>query len=39
MTVETATAADRFEYEGVTYWFCATGCRRRFERDPAAYIT
>jgi xanthine dehydrogenase accessory factor len=38
MTVETATAADRFEYEGVTYWFCATGCRRRFERDPAAYV-
>jgi xanthine dehydrogenase accessory factor len=38
MTVEIATAADRFEHEGVTYWFCATGCRRRFERDPAAYI-
>lgn len=38
MTVEIATAADRFEHEGVTYWFCATGCRRRFERDPAAYL-
>ena len=39
MTVEIATAADRYEYEGVTYWFCATGCRRRFERDPAAYLS
>lgn len=39
MTVETAAAADRFEHEGVTYWFCATGCRRRFERDPAGYLS
>ncbi len=38
MTVEKATAADRYEHEGVTYWFCATGCRRRFERDPEAYL-
>ena len=38
MTVEIATAADRCEHEGVTYWFCATGCRRRFERDPAAFL-
>lgn len=38
MTVEVATAADRFDHEGVTYWFCATGCRRRFERDPARYL-
>ena len=38
MTVEIATAADRFEHDGVTYWFCATGCRRRFERDPAAFV-
>ena len=38
MTVEIATAADRFEHEGVTYWFCASGCRRRFERDPAAFL-
>lgn len=38
MTVETATAADRCEYEGVTYWFCASGCRRRFERDPGGYL-
>ena len=39
MTVEIATAADRFEHEGVTYWFCASGCRRRFERDPGAFLS
>ena len=39
MTVEIATAADRFYHDGVTYWFCATGCRRRFERDPAAFLS
>ena len=39
MTVEKATAADRFEHEGVTYWFCASGCRQRFERDPAAFVS
>jgi xanthine dehydrogenase accessory factor len=39
MTVEPATAADRWEYGGVTYWFCASGCRRRFERDPAAFLS
>ena len=39
MTVEPATAADRFDHEGVTYWFCATGCRRGFERDPSAYLS
>ena len=38
MTVEPATAADHFEYEGVTYWFCAGGCRRRFESDPSSYL-
>ena len=39
MTVDPATAADRFEHEGATYWFCASGCRRRFESDPSAYIS
>jgi xanthine dehydrogenase accessory factor len=38
MTVDPSTAADRFEYDGVTYWFCAGGCRRRFESDPRRYL-
>jgi len=30
-------AAGPCEYEGVTYYFCGAGCRRRFESDPASY--
>jgi YHS domain-containing protein len=26
------------EHDGVTYYFCGTGCRRAFEADPAAYV-
>ena len=25
-------------HDGVTYYFCRTGCRRAFEADPAAYV-
>ena len=39
MNVDPSTAADRFLHEGVTYWFCAGGCRRRFEADPASCLT
>lgn len=26
------------EYEGVTYYFCAEECKRRFDADPASYV-
>ena len=33
-----ATAASRpLIYDGVTYYFCCTGCRREFDKDPATY--
>jgi len=38
MAVEPASAADSVVHDGVTYWFCAGGCRRRFEADPASYL-
>jgi YHS domain-containing protein len=37
MEVEIATARWTSEYEGQTTYFCAPGCKRRFDRDPAAY--
>lgn len=37
MTVAVSSAAATAVHEGVTYYFCAPGCRRRFESDPAAY--
>lgn len=26
------------EYQGQTYYFCAPGCKKRFQRDPEAFI-
>ena len=37
MLVAAGPDADGAEHEGVTYYFCSAGCRRAFERDPAAY--
>ena len=37
MTVDVATARHTTEYEGQTVYFCAAGCRRRFEQDPERY--
>jgi YHS domain-containing protein len=36
--VETAPAATT-EYKGKTYYFCSTGCKARFEKEPDKYIT
>ncbi len=37
MTVSAGPDGLPFEQDGVTYYFCSAGCRRAFERDPAAY--
>jgi xanthine dehydrogenase accessory factor len=37
MTVDVASAHYRAEYEGRTYYFCAGGCQRSFEADPAKF--
>src|SRR5215510_3934529 len=38
MTVEPATAAGKFDYEGETYYFCSPNCLRKFSADPQAYL-
>lgn len=38
MTVEVAAAAFATTHAGVTYYFCAAGCQRAFETDPAAFM-
>ncbi len=38
MEVDPATARFSAEHEGITYWFCAAGCHRRFEEDPAKFL-
>ena len=39
MTVEIAGARETAVHDGRTYYFCGAGCRRRFEADPARYLT
>jgi xanthine dehydrogenase accessory factor len=38
MTVEIATAHFTSQYEGTTYYFCAAGCKRSFDKEPQKYI-
>ena len=37
MTVEPATAAAQSRHGGQTYYFCAVGCKQRFDREPEKY--
>jgi YHS domain-containing protein len=37
MTVAKAKAAASFDYKGTTYYFCSTGCRDTFAKDPEKY--
>ncbi len=39
MTVQPATAAGSYEYQGKTYHFCATSCLTKFRIDPIHYLT
>jgi Cu+-exporting ATPase len=34
MTVDPSTAAGQYQYQGVTYYFCATSCLETFKADP-----
>lgn len=38
MTVPADDSSRPYVYEGVTYYFCAPGCRTAFEKNPESYI-
>lgn len=38
MTVTKAKAAATFDYKGTTYYFCSTGCKDAFAKDPEKYL-
>lgn len=38
MVVDPAQAEWTSEHKGQTYYFCAPGCKRQFERDPERYV-
>ncbi len=37
MQVDPERANAQSEYQGQTYYFCSTGCKERFDRDPQRY--
>jgi YHS domain-containing protein len=38
MQVDEAKAAGTSDYKGTTYYFCAPGCKRKFDADPEKYV-
>jgi Cu+-exporting ATPase len=38
MTIDPKSAAGSSEYKGVTYYFCALHCKKKFDADPDVYL-
>ncbi|HZD44408.1 MAG TPA: YHS domain-containing protein [Methanomicrobiales archaeon] len=38
MTVNESTAKFKSEYKGKTYYFCAPGCKKRFDANPEEFL-
>ena len=38
MTVDEKTAQFKSEYKGKTYFFCAPGCKKKFDEHPEEYV-
>ena len=38
MNVMPETAAGSYEYKGKTYYFCCSGCKPMFDKNPQKYI-
>ncbi len=38
MDVDPKTAAAQSAYKGAMYYFCAVGCKQKFDREPEKYL-
>jgi YHS domain-containing protein len=38
MQVDESKAAGTSQYQGKMYYFCAIGCKRKFDENPDKYI-
>jgi len=38
MKVDPSKAAAKSEYNGKTYYFCALGCKKMFDKNPGRYL-
>ena len=37
MQIDEKKAAGQSEYQGKTYYFCASGCKKKFDEHPEKY--
>lgn len=37
MQIDEKTAAGKSEYKGQTFYFCAPGCKTKFDQSPEKY--
>jgi YHS domain-containing protein len=38
MEVDCDTAAAQSEYQGETYYFCCSACKRQFDQNPERFV-
>lgn len=38
MDIKPEDAAATSEYQGTTYYFCAVGCKKAFDKQPDQYV-
>jgi YHS domain-containing protein len=38
MEIDPNEAAGTSEYQGQTYYFCAPGCKKQFDKNPQQYV-
>jgi len=38
MDVDEKTAKEKSLYKGKTYYFCAPGCKKEFDKNPDKYV-
>ena len=38
MQIDENKAAGKSDYHGKTYYFCAPGCKRKFDAEPEKYL-
>jgi Cu+-exporting ATPase len=39
MDITAESAAGKSEYKGQTYYFCSTGCKKSFDKEPEKYLS
>ena len=38
MEINEKSAPAKLDYKGKTYYFCAVGCKKAFDKDPERYL-